>query len=109
MHRINKVCPHCGSNMVFASREYKWQCRKCCRYELNPIEIADPLRAELYGRQVGNEAMEIRYCEFPKCGSEFEAQENSRRKFCPKHNSVMVTRNRAKRRKEEKAKIEKAA
>jgi len=107
MYLIDKECPHCGSTMVYASREYKWKCQKCGRYELNPLEISHPFEAEMYGRQIEVKVMETRVCANPKCGKKFEARITSERELCSKCNAALDTRTRSKKKRE--AKVGKAA
>ena len=83
MHLINKQCPHCGSRMVYASREYKWYCEKCARHELQPIEVSHPLLVEMVGRKSYHTVMETRICSNPKCGKEYDAKMGSENTLCP--------------------------
>ena len=80
MRRINKKCPHCGSLMVYTSREYKWKCAKCTRYELNPIEVSHPFEAEMYGHQIAIKVLEMRTC--TECGKEYEARITAENRMC---------------------------
>jgi ribosomal protein L37AE/L43A len=80
MRRINKKCPHCGSLMVYTSREYKWKCAKCTRYELNPIEISHPFEAEMYGHQIAIKVLEMRTC--TECGKKYEARVTAENTMC---------------------------
>ena len=107
MRRINKKCPHCGSLMVYTSREYKWKCAKCTRYELNPIEISHPFEAEMYGHQIAIKVLEMRTCTNPKCQKQFEARVTSDRELCSRCYAALDTRTRNKKKRE--AKVEKAA
>jgi ribosomal protein L37AE/L43A len=80
MRRINKKCPHCGSLMVYTSREYKWKCAKCTRYELNQIEVSHPFEAEMYGHQIAIKVLEMRTC--TECGKEYEARVTAKITMC---------------------------
>lgn len=107
MHHIDKSCPHCGSLMVYASREYKWKCQKCGRYELNPIEVSHPFEAEWYGHQIAVQVMEMRTC--TECGKMFEARITSERTMCKNCYNRITDRERRRKRKEQKGAVEKAA
>ena len=80
MRRINKKCPHCGSLMVYTGMEYKWFCKKCTRYELNPIEVSHPFEAEMYGHQIAIKVLEMRTC--TECGKQYEARITAENRMC---------------------------
>ena len=105
MHRINKPCPHCGSLMVDASREYKWKCYKCNRYELNPIEVSHPLEAEMYGHQISIQVLEMRTC--TECGKQYEARITARGTWCKRCYNRITDKDRRAKKKQEA--VEKAA
>ena len=105
MRRINKKCPHCGSLMVYTSREYKWKCAKCTRYELNPIEVSHPFEAEMYGHQIAIKVLEMRTC--TECGKQYEARVTAKITMCKRCYHRITDKARRDRKKQEA--VEKAA
>ena len=105
MRRINKKCPHCGSLMVYTSREYKWKCAKCTRYELNPIEVSHPFEAEWYGHQIAVHVMELRTC--TECGKKYEARVTAKITMCKRCYHRITDKARRDRKRQEA--VEKAA
>lgn len=106
MHLINKECSHCGSTMVYASKEYKWYCKKCGRYELNPIEEAHPFEAEMYGHQIAIKVMEMRTC--TECGKQYEARITAKNRMCKRCYDRITDRARQAKKRQQRA-VEKAA
>lgn len=80
-------CSHCGSGFIEETKDYKWNCRKCGRYEVKP-PVSVYLPVELIGRQI-EIAMQERECITPGCEGLFEVKPGSIRKLCtPCQNKV---------------------